>query len=252
MIKIKTKQEIGLMAEGGKKLALIMEKLKKQVRPGITTKELNRAAEALVFDFGAESAFLNHEGFPAVLCCCVNNVIVHGVPSEYVLKAGDIISLDLGLKYKGFYTDTALTEIVDRGQTPNIFEKMRLVRVAKKALKFGIAKAKPGNTFGDIGNTIQRFVESQGFSVAKDLCGHGIGRDLHEDPQIPNESPRHKREQIKEGMVFCIEPMVCMGKGDIKKSADGFGYETKDGLPVAHFEHTLAIVNGKPKILTKL
>jgi len=247
MIKIKTNKEIQIMKEGGRILAEIIEELKKKVIPGITTKELNRASEALILKYKAEPAFKGYEGFPSALCASVNNVVVHGVPSEYELKEGDILSLDLGIKYKGFFADMALTVPIGEVEP----EILRLIRVTKKALKLGIKKAKPGNTFGDIGNTIQRYVESQGFGIIRDLCGHGIGRELHEDPKVLNYGKRHKGEKILPGMVFCIEPMVSVGSWQIKKSSDGFGYETEDGSLSAHFEHTIAIREEGAEILTK-
>lgn len=248
MITIKTQEEIQIMAESGKILAEIMEKLKARVRPGITTKELDRAAQALIFESKAIPAFKGYENFPAVLCASVNNQIVHAVPSERELKEGDILSLDLGIKYKGFFADMAIT--LSAGEVNS--EVLRLIRATKKALKLGIKKARVGNTTGDIGNTIQRYVEGQGFNVVRELTGHGIGRELHEDPKILNYGTRHKGEKIKEGMVLCVEPMVTMGDYKLKKSPDGFGYETKDGSLSAHFEHTVAILKNGPKILTLL
>jgi len=246
MINIKTPEEIKIMAEGGKILAGIMEELEKKVRPGIITKELDRVAETLIFKFGGEPSFKGHEGFPAALCISINEEIVHGVPSERILKEGDVISLDIGMKYKGFHTDMAVSLPVGKV----LPEVKRLILATKKSLKRGIKKAKPGNTFGDIGNTIQRHVESQGFSVVRELCGHGIGRELHEDPQILNYGKRHLGPEITEGMVFCIEPMVTTGSWQIKKSKDGYGYETKDGSLACHFEHTIAVFKNGPKILT--
>ncbi len=246
MISIKTKKEINTIKEGGMILAEIMEKLRDQVQPGLRTEELERASKALIFNSKAEPAFLNYQGFPATLCASLNSQIVHAVPSSYALKEGDILSLDLGVKYKGYYTDMAIT--VGVGEID--FEERRLLKATRKSLKMAIQKAKVGNTFGDIGNTVQRHIESQGFSVIRDLCGHGIGKILHEDPQILNYGQRGKGEEIKEGMVFCVEPMASMGDYRIKKGADGFSFETKDGSLSAHFEHTMAIINGKAVVLT--
>ena len=248
MISIKAPEEIEIMAEGGKILAKVMKELEEKVRPGITTKELDRAAEALIFKYGAEPNFKGYGGFPTALCTSVNEEIVHAVPSGRVLKEGDIISLDLGLLYKGFNTDMAVTVPVG-AIAP---ETLRLLKVTKKALKRGIKKARVGNTFGDIGNTIQRYVESQGFNVVRDLCGHGIGRELHEDPQILNYGRRHSGPKIKEGMTFCLEPMVTMGDWRIKKSKrDGFGFVTADGSLSAHFEHMVLATKDGPKILSQ-
>ena len=255
MISIKTAEEIEIMAEGGKILAKIMEELKKAVRPGITTKELNRLAESLISyppkswpkEDKIQCSFKGHEGFPACLCTSMNEEIVHNLPSDRILREGDIISLDLGIFYKGFHTDMAMTLPVGKVKP----EVLRLIRVTKKALKRGIKKVKSGNTIGDISNTIQRYVESQGFNVIKDLCGHGIGKQLHEEPQILNYGKRRTGPEIKEGMVFCLEPMIAMGDWKIKKSKDGFGFETQDGSLSCHFEQTVVATKKGGKILTK-
>jgi methionyl aminopeptidase len=256
MISIKTPEEIEIIAEGGKILAKIMKELEKAIRPGITTKELDRLAESLISCPAKswakadkiQSSFKGYDGFPACLCTSINEEIVHVAPSERVLKEGDIISLDLGIFYKGFHTDMAITVPVGKVSP----EVQRLIRVTKKALKRGIKKVRPGNTFGDIGNTIQRYVESQGFNVVRDLCGHGIGKELHEEPKIFNYGKRHTGEKIKEGMIFCIEPMVTAGDWKLKKSKDGFGYQTQDGSLSCHFEHTIAVTKTGCQVLTGL
>jgi methionyl aminopeptidase len=257
MIQIKTPKEIEIMAEGGEILAKIMKELEKAVQPGITTKELDRLAESLVLKSGGKCSFKGYEGFPACLCTSINEEIVHVPPSERTLKEGDIISLDLGILYKGFHTDMAVTLPVAKtykGPLPVGFnpEALRLIRVTKKALKRGLKKVRPGNTFGDIGNTIQRYVESQKFNVVRELCGHGIGKKIHEEPKVLNYGKRHTGPEIKEGMVFCLEPMVTLGDWKLKKSKDGFGYETLDGSLSCHFEHTIAVTKNGYQILTKL
>jgi len=246
MIKIKSPEEIKIMAEGGKILASIMKELEKKVRPGITTKELDRFAESLILKSGGKCSFKGYQDFPACLCTSINEEIVHAVPSNRVLKEGDIISLDLGILYKGFHTDMAITIPVGKIDP----EVQRLMRVTKKALKRGIKKVRPGNTFGDIGNTIQRYVESQGFNVVRDLCGHGIGRELHEEPKILNYGKRHLGPEIKEGMTFCLEPMVTVGDWKLKKSKDGHGFETQDGSLSCHFEHMMVVTKNGVKVLT--
>ncbi len=256
MIVIKTKQEIEIMREGGKILAEIMGELANYVKPGTTTKELDKVVSNLVFQYGAEPAFLNHidkedpesrkHPYPATLCTSVNNVIVHAMPSDYQLKSGDIISLDLGVKYKGFYSDMAITLAVGNVEP----EVLRLIKVTKKSLKTGLNEIKIGRTFGDVGFAIQKFVEGQGFSVVRELCGHGIGRELHEDPKIPNYKDEGESVIIKPGMVVCLEPMVTMGDWHLKKSKDGFGFETKDSSIACHFEHTIAITEKGPEVLT--
>lgn len=236
------------MQKGAKILAQIMNQLKEQVKAGIATRELNETAESLILKFGAQPSFKGYNGFPAGLCVSINEEIVHGIPSERKLKEGDIVSLDLGIFYKGFHSDMAIT--LGIGEISP--ESRRLIRVTKDALRMAIRKVRPGNTTGDIGNTIQRYVEAQGFGVIRDLCGHGIGRKLHEEPQILNYGKRHTGEVIKEGMVFCIEPMVAMGNGRIKKSLDGYGFSTQDGSLSAHFEHEVAVTKDGCRILTKI
>jgi methionyl aminopeptidase len=256
MIEIKTPQEIEIMAEGGRILAKIMKELGKRVRPGITTMELEKLAESLILKAGGKCSFKGYKSkdgesvrpYSFCLCTSVNEEIVHVPPSNRVLKEGDVLKLDLGIFYKGFHTDMAITVPVGKVS----FEAQRLIRVTKKALKLAIKKVRPGNTFGDIGNTIQRYVESQGFNVVRELCGHGIGRELHEEPQILNYGKRKTGEKIKEGMVFCIEPMVTTGDWHLKRTKDGFGYQTVDGSLTAHFEHTVAVTKNGCKILTNL
>jgi len=248
MIKIKTEEEIKIMAEGGKILAGIMKELEKSVKPGITTNELNRLAESLILKSQGKCSFLGYEKFPACLCTSINEEVVHAIPSQRVLKEGDIISLDLGILWKGFHADMAATFPVGEVSP----EARRLIWVTKKALKRGIKKARPGNTFGDIGNTIQRYVEDQGYGVVRELCGHGIGRKLHEDPQVLNFGKRRTGPDLTPGMVFCIEPMVSMGDYKIKKSKDGYGFSSADDSLVAHFEHTVAVTKDGCQVLTLL
>jgi len=248
MIKIKSEKEIGIMRQGSRILARIMEELKNKVQVGITTKELNRAAEALVFKSGAKPAFKGYDGFPATLCTSVNYVIVHQIPSDYKLKDGDIISLDMGLIYKGFFSDMAIT--VPVGEID--IKTKKLINITKNSLIKGIKTIKPGRHIGDIGLNIQKYIEQSGFNVVRDLCGHGIGKDLHEDPQILNYGNKGEGDQIKKGMVFCIEPMASIGDSRIKKFQDGSGWQTKDNSLSAHFEHTVAVTADGYKILTLL
>jgi methionyl aminopeptidase len=248
MIKIKTEEEIKIMAEAGKLLAKVIKEVAGMVEPGISTKELDRAAEGLILSFKAKPSFKNYNGFPASLCTSINEELVHCIPSEKQLKKGDIISLDGGLYYKGYHADMAVT--IPVGEVND--EAQRLIRTTKKALKRGIAKVRPGITFGDLGNAIQRYIEGQGYGVVRDLCGHGIGESLHEDPEVANYGKRNRGEKIREGMVFCIEPMVTVGDYNIKKAKDGYGIQTKDGSLCAHFEHTIAVTKSGCKILTEL
>lgn len=246
MIEIKTPEEIEIMAEGGKILAKIMKKVVAKVKPGVKTKELNEYFEKLVFKFGAKPSFKGEEGFPASICTCVNEEIVHCLPSERILKGGDILSLDGGIFWKGFHLDMAVT--VPVGEIS--FEAKKLIKTTKRALDMALKKVKPGNKIGDISNAIQRYVEYRGFHVIAELTGHGIGRKLHEEPEILNFGKRNTGPELKEGMVICIEPMVSAGDWKIKKTKDGFGWQTVDGSLSAHFEHTVAVTKNSYKILT--
>lgn len=247
MISIKTSQEIEIMAQAGKILAEIIRELKSKVEPGITTQHLNKLAEKLIFNSGAKPAFKGYQGFPATLCTSINEQIVHGVPSNRELVEGDILSLDLGLIYNGFCSDMAVTVPIG-AIDPEIG---RLIRVTKKSLKRAIGRAKPGKTVGDIAQAIQSYTEGQGFQVVRDLCGHGIGRRVHEEPEIPNFGQRHKGPTLKAGMVLAIEPMVVIGRPKIKKGPDGFTFQTADNSISAHFEHTVAVTEKGARVLTE-
>lgn len=246
MITIKTAKEIELMREGGKLLAGIVDQLKKEISPEKTTESLNRLAESLLFKYGKPS-FKGYQGFPAGLCVSVNEEIVHGVPSLRKLKEGDIVSLDIGLLYKGFHTDMAVTVPVGKIDS----ESLRLISVTKKALKRGIKKTRPGCFFGDIGNTIQRYVEPLGFNIVDGLCGHGIGKELHEDPYVLNYGKRGTGPEIKEGMTFCIEPMISIGSKETVVTDKGT-FITKDKSLSAHFEHTILVTRNGCEILTEI
>ncbi|OGM95942.1 MAG: type I methionyl aminopeptidase [Candidatus Yanofskybacteria bacterium RIFCSPHIGHO2_02_FULL_38_22b] len=253
MIQIKTQQEIQTMHEGGRILAQIIKELAKAVKPGVATKDLDKLARELVFKFGAEPAFLNYNGYPAALCTSINDEIVHGVPSSRKLEKGDLLKLDMGVLWKGFYTDSAVTVLVGSGLSlgKNNLLKKKLIRVTKEALDFGIRQAKIGNTIGDIGSIIQKHVEKNGFNVVRDLVGHGIGRGLHEEPQVLNYGKAGEGEKLVEGMVIAVEPMVVTGGWKIKEVPDGFVFQTKDGGLAAHFEHTVAVTEKGPLVLTK-
>ncbi len=248
MILIKNKKEIGVITEGGKILSRVMDSLGKMVKPGITTRELDEAAQDLILRLGGDCSFKDYQGFPACLCTSVNQEIVHFVPSsKVILKEGDIISLDLGVFYKGFHTDMAVTLPVGKISK----EANKLIKVTKKSLEKAIKEIKPGKKFGNIGYVIQKYVEGQGLSVVRDLCGHGIGKTIHEDPQILNYGKKGTGVELKEGMVFCIEPMITNGGWRIKRSeGDDFGYETADGSLSAHFEHTILVTKNGSKALT--
>ncbi|OGN02156.1 MAG: type I methionyl aminopeptidase [Candidatus Yanofskybacteria bacterium RIFCSPHIGHO2_01_FULL_43_42] len=261
MIKVKTKEEIEIMEEGGKILSEILKKLTETVKPGITTQDLEELARELVLSHGVRPSFLGYDGYPAVLCASINDEIVHGVPSDRILKNGDVLKLDMGVLHKGFHTDSAITVLVG-GQEDKVIHittsqvvypqiKQKLINATKEALRIGISKAKVGNTIGDIGSAIQKYVEDNGFNVVRDLVGHGIGRELHEPPQVLNYGEPGEGEKLKAGMVIAIEPMVVTGDWEIKNSKDGFGLVTKDGGLAAHFEHTIAVTEKGPLILTQ-
>ncbi|MDD5144945.1 MAG: type I methionyl aminopeptidase [Candidatus Pacebacteria bacterium] len=246
MIFLKNSEEIKVMAQGGQILSQILGEVRKEVRDGVATKYLNEVAENLILKYGGEPSFKGYGGYPAALCVSINEEIVHGVPSERKLKEGDIVSLDIGIKHKGYHTDMAIT--VPVGKIPPEVEM--LLRVTRETLRVELSEVKIGNTLGDVGNIAQKYVEKQGFSVIRDLCGHGIGKELHEDPQILNYGDRHTGPKFREGMVFCLEPMVSMGDYRIKKMRDGFGYATKDDSLSAHFEQTIALTHQGWLILT--
>ncbi len=236
------------MTEGAKILAQIMKELEKKIEPGISTNELNMAAESHIFKLGAKPSFKGYQGFPAALCVSLNEEVVHGIPSSRKLKEGDLVSLDLGLFLNGFHSDMARTFSV--GEIS--FEAQRLLRVTKKSLKVATRKVKPGNKIGAISNTVQRYVESQEFNVVRDLCGHGIGKELHEEPQILNYGKRSDGPVLKEGMVLCLEPMVTVGGYEIKQGEDGFSFVTEDGSLSCHFEDEVLVTRDGCQVLTKL
>jgi methionyl aminopeptidase len=252
---IKTPEEIEKLREGGKHLASILYKIKERVVPGVSTLDLDIYAEKLIRDVGDEPAFLNYkpEGaltpFPASLCVSVNDEVVHGIPNkERILKEGDIVALDLGLKHKGLFTDMAITVPVGDISSGN---KM-LLNVTKRALQVGIDTAKAGNTVGDIGYAIESFVKPYKYGIVEVLAGHGVGRYIHEDPYIPNFGKKGKGAKLAKGMVIAIEPMLNNGTQNVILEEDGYTFRTTDGKKSAHFEHTILITDSKPEILTLL
>ena len=252
MINIKTEKEIEIMRSGGKILAKILKELTRAAKPGVVTKDLDELAKELVFKFGAKPSFFRYQGFPSVLCVSVNNEIVHGLPSERKLKKEDLVKLDMGVLWQDFNTDSAVTVLVGGGLSFDAESKLKkkLISVTRESLQIGIKEAKLGNTIGDIGSAIQKYVEKNGFNVVRSLVGHGIGRDLHEEPQIPNYGNPKTGQKLVEGMVIAIEPMVVTGSWETEEGSDGFVFQTKDGGLAAHFEHTIAITKTGPKILT--
>lgn len=252
MISIKTEKEIEIMEEGGKVLAKIMKELKKSVRPGMKTLDLEKIAQSLIKKARARCSFKgyregNQPKYPACLCTSINEEIVHVPPSNRILKEGDVLKLDLGIFWKGYHLDKAITISVGKKISPEI---KNLISVTKKALDLAIKKLKPGISLREIGEVIQNFVEKKGMNVIRELCGHGIGRELHEDPKVLNFKGG-RDEKIQEGMVLCVEPMVSLGDWHLEKTKDGFGYKTKDNSLTAHFEDTVAVTKRGPKILTR-
>ncbi len=246
MIVIKSDEDLKMLQKSGKILSKIMRRLKKLIRAGIYTIEIDQLAENLIKAENAISAFKGYNGFPANICTSVNEEVVHGIPADKMLKEGDIISLDVGINYKGYLSDAAITLPV--GSIDSKVEK--LIEVTRNALSEGIKQTWIDNHLSDISYAIQTYVERQGFQVVRQFVGHGIGYSLHEDPQIPNFGSPHQGEVLKKGMVFAIEPMVNMGTWECKILGNGWTAVTKDGFPSAHFEHTVAITDNGPEILT--
>jgi methionyl aminopeptidase len=248
MIRIYNEKEIEILRQGGKILATIIEKLKKEAKPGVTTKKINKVAEGLVFSAGAIPSFKGYRGFPAALCTSLNEEIVHAVPSGRKLKNGDVLSLDLGIKFKGYCTDMAVTIPIG-----NVNKKIKkLIWVTKEALGLGIGQIKAGNHIGDVGNAIQKHTEKNGFNVVRELVGHGVGKKVHEEPEILNYGPPGQGTILKQGMVLAIEPMITTGDWRIKKGKDTFSYQTADKSLSCHFEHTIVITKNGAEILTKI
>ena len=249
MIILKTPDEIAFMAQASRVVAETLQILQKAVRPGITTDELDRLAEDEIRSRGARPAFKGYRGYPKTLCASVNDQVVHGIPSKRVLKEGDIIGLDLGAIVDGFYGDSAVTVAV--GQTTE--QIARLVQVTEEAMYLGIEQAVLGHRLSDISHAVQRHVEAAGYSVVTEFVGHGIGRQLHEEPQVPNYGKPGQGPRLQAGMVLAIEPMVNMGGAAVKILEDRWTAVTVDGSLSAHFEHTITIEpSGPPRILSQL
>lgn len=246
MIVIKTKNEIEIMQEGADILSQMFGYISELIKPGVIAKDLNYLAEKFILQKNALPSFKGYHGYPAALCISPNEVVVHGIPGDYVFKESDIISIDGGVFYKGYHTDMAYTFII--GKTDKI--KRDLVNATYNALYIGIKKAVPGARTGDIGHAIQKYIESNNFSVVRDLVGHGIGKNLHEDPQVPNFGEPGKGERLQKGMTIAIEPMVNAGKKEVKFLKDNWTVVTVDGMPSAHFEHTIVITENGNNILT--
>ena len=264
MIVVKTKAEIEVMAKGAKILAQILQKLSQEVRVGVSTKRLDGIAEGLILGSGGKPNFKGYGGFPASICTSINDEVVHSVPSDRSLESGDIITLDIGAFFllerfvkdtnnqtlfphlkNGFHTDMAATFPV--GEISR--QAKELSYATKESLMKGIDEARAGNTFGDVGSAIEKYAKSKGFNVVRNLCGHGIGRELHEDPEILNYGNPGTGSEIREGMVFCLEPMLTVGDWHLIQATDG-SFKTRDGSLSAHFEHMVAVTEEGPRILS--
>jgi methionyl aminopeptidase len=260
MIIIKTPEEIKIIREGGKRLATVLYKVKEKVAPGVSTKDLDIYAEKLIREMGDTPAFLNYRPdgalipFPASLCVSVNDEVVHGIPKKNrILKEGDIVSIDLGVKHKGLFTDMALTVPVGIVSARN----SKLMQITEQALQAGIDAAQKGNTVGDIGHAIESFVRSRKgkeknmqYGIVEVLSGHGVGRAIHEDPYIPNFGKKGTGAKLVPGMIIALEPMLNVGTKNVTLDDDGYTFHTADGKNSAHFEHTILITEGEPEILT--
>ena len=248
MITLKTEKELDYMRDAGRVVAGALKELAGAVKPGVTTAELDRLAESFILARGARPAFKGLYGFPATICASANEQVVHGIPSLRVLENGDIISIDIGAEINGYFGDGAATFPVGRVDE----ETQRLLKVTEESLYLGIAQAVEGNRLSDISHAIQDHVEKNGFSVVRDYVGHGIGKNMHEEPQVPNFGRPGRGPRLNSGMTLAIEPMVNAGAYEVRTLPDNWTVVTKDMKKSAHFEHTIAITDGKPEILTRL
>ncbi|MCR1898646.1 type I methionyl aminopeptidase [Irregularibacter muris] len=248
MIILKSSHEVEIMRKAGKIVAEVHQKLKEAIQPGITTLDLDKIAEEYILQSGAKPAFKGYGGFPASVCTSINEEVVHGIPGSRVIEDGDIISIDIGAIVDGYYGDSAKTHPVGKISP----EAERLIKVTRDCFYAGLVFAKEGYRLSDISHAIQKHVEDNGFSVVRDYVGHGIGQNMHEDPQIPNFGRPGKGPRLREGMILAIEPMVNQGTFHVKTLGDDWTVVTLDGKLSAHYEHTIAITEGEPEILTKL
>lgn len=246
MIQLKTSEEIQLMRQSARLVSKTLGMLAKEVKPGITTKALDTMAESFIRDHQAKPGFLGLYGCPSTLLTSVNQAVVHGLPTDIPLEDGDIVAIDCGVLMNGYYGDHAYTFEVGNVNPQTV----QLLQVTKESLYKGIEAFKLGNRIGDIGFAVQQYCEAHGYGVVRELVGHGLGKKLHEDPEVPNYGKRGRGKKILEGMTIAIEPMINMGTHKVKQLDDGWTIVTQDGTPSAHFEHNVAIVNGKPELLS--
>ena len=246
MLNIKTEEQIELLRSSNQLVSKTLAEMAKIIRPGITTLELDRVAEEFIRDHKAVPGFKGYNNFPNTLCTSVNDEVVHGIPSDYILKDGDIISIDCGVVLEGYYGDSAFTFPV--GEVDD--EKERLMDYTRESLEEGVKQAIAGNRVGDISWAVQNKAESGGYSVVRELVGHGLGRNLHESPEIPNYGKRGRGPKLKKGLVICIEPMINRGERSVRQMKDGWTVKTADGKPSAHFEYAVAVDYNKADVLT--
>ena len=246
MIQRKTSEQIDAMAAAGEIQARCLRMLRAKARPGVTTKELDEAAEKFIRSQGAAASFKGYRGFPGSICTSPNSMVVHGIPGPYELRRGDILSIDVGVTYEGWVADAAIT--IPIGETPD--EAEPLLTATREALFAGIDQARPGNHLSDVSHAVQTRVEEDGLSVIRTLVGHGIGRDMHEDPQVPNFGDPGKGPELEVGMALAIEPMVNAGGPEIRMGSDGWAVYSQDDSLTAHFEFTVAVTRDGPRILT--
>ena len=246
MIPIKTDEEIAALKKSARLLVEAFRSVERELAPDVPTEKLDRAVEEVIRSGGGVPAFKGYRGFPASVCVSVEEEVVHGIPGSRRLREGEIVSIDIGVNLDGFFSDAAKTYAL--GSVSQ--DRIQLMHTAKTALHRGIKKSRAGNRLSDISHAIQTCVEEKGFGVVRALVGHGIGKDLHEEPQIPNYGPPHKGPKLQDGMVFAIEPMINMGTSEVKVLKDGWTVVTSDGKPSSHFEHTILVTNGRPEILT--
>lgn len=247
MVVLKTNGEIALMEEANAVVHRVLDLIEETIAPGVTTLALDRLAEQTIRDAGAVPAFLNYKGFPASICTSINDVIVHGIPDDQPLAEGDIVGVDCGVRYKGYYGDAARTFTVGEVSA----RANSLLGVTRESLELAVDQVRSGGRLSDIGHVVQAYVERNGFAVVRDFVGHGIGASLHEDPQIPNFGDPGKGPRLRPGMVLAIEPMVNAGSSKVKVDADGWTARTDDGSLSAHFEYSVAVTPAGPKILGK-
>lgn len=248
MVHIRTSEEIKKIRESGRIVYETIMLVGREIRPGITTRRLDRLADEFIRSQGGRSAFKGYRGFPGSICTSINEQVVHGIPSDRVLESGEIISIDVGVRKNGYIGDAARTFAV--GTVAD--DRLRLMRVTEESLNKGIAQARPGNHLSDIGHAIQVYVERFGYGVVRELVGHGVGRELHEPPEIPNYGEPGRGPVLKVGMCLAIEPMITMGTYEVRLLRDGWTVVTEDRLPSAHYEHTIAIGPDGPQILTQV